>query len=154
MHGKGSDRAVPDCAVQAQHIVLSTTVDTLDIVYPLPFLVVFSVKSLHTFCCSIYLSCCFQDSISVPLLLFSINIQYTIRTPLLLPPCWPSGKASTSRVEDPRLDSRLHQDFFQGQVIPVTSKLALQWLPCKAPGVIWSALGLVGLVSVYCDWVR
>ena len=36
----------------------------------------------------------------------------------------------------------------------VTEKLALQWLPCQAPGVIGSALGLVGPVSVYCDWVR
>ena len=35
----------------------------------------------------------------------------------------------------------------------MTSKLALQWLPCQAPGVIGSALGLVGPVSVYCDWV-
>ena len=43
---------------------------------------------------------------------------------------------------------------FQGQVIPVTQKLALQCLPCQAPGVIGSALGLVGPVSVYCDWVR
>ena len=37
---------------------------------------------------------------------------------------------------------------------PATYKLALQWLPCKAPGVIGSALELVGPVSVYCDWVR
>ena len=36
----------------------------------------------------------------------------------------------------------------------MTSKLALQWLPCQAPGVIGSALGLVRPVSVYCDWVR
>ena len=27
-------------------------------------------------------------------------------------------------------------------------------LTCQAPGVIGSALGLVGPVSVYCDWVR
>ena len=32
----------------------------------------------------------------------------------------------------------------------MTQKLALQWLPCQAPGVIGSALGLVGPVSVYC----
>ena len=44
--------------------------------------------------------------------------------------------------------------FFQGRVIPVTSKLELQWLPCQAPGVIGLVLGLVGPVSVYCDWVR
>ena len=43
---------------------------------------------------------------------------------------------------------------FHGRAIPVTSKLALQWLPCQAPGVIGSALGLAGPVSVYCDWVR
>ena len=36
----------------------------------------------------------------------------------------------------------------------VTEKLALQWLPCQAPGVTGSALGPVGPVSVYCDWVR
>ena len=36
----------------------------------------------------------------------------------------------------------------------MTSKLALQWLPCQAPGVMGSVLGLVGPVSVYFDWVR
>ena len=30
-------------------------------------------------------------------------------------------------------------------------KLALQWLPCQAPGVIGSVLGLVGPVSVHCE---
>ena len=45
---------------------------------------------------------------------------------------------------------------FPGWVIPETKKLAFQWIPCQAPGVILigSALGLVGLVSVFCDWVR
>ena len=62
-------------------------------------------------------------------------------------------KASASRAEDPGFESRL-QGFFRGRVIPVTSKLTLQWLPCQAPGVIGSALGLVGPVSVYCGWVR
>ena len=33
-------------------------------------------------------------------------------------------------------------------------KVSLQWLLCQAPGVIGSVLGLVGPVSVYCDWVR
>ena len=41
---------------------------------------------------------------------------------------------------------------FPGQVIPVTWKLALQWLPSKTSGITESLLGLVGLVSVY--WVR
>ena len=44
--------------------------------------------------------------------------------------------------------------FFPDGVIPVTQKLALQRLPCQTPGVIGSALGLAGQVSVYCDWVR
>ena len=43
---------------------------------------------------------------------------------------------------------------FPGPVLPVTSILVLQWLPCQAPGAIGLALGLIGLVSVYCDWVR
>ena len=33
---------------------------------------------------------------------------------------------------------------FPGGVVPVTYKLTHQWLPCQAPGVIGSALGLVG----------
>ena len=41
-----------------------------------------------------------------------------------------------------------------GRVIQVTRKLILQQLPCQAPGVTRSALGLVGPVSVYRDWVR
>ena len=43
---------------------------------------------------------------------------------------------------------------YPGRVIPVTSKLAFQWLPCQASGVIGSTLGLVGTVAAYCDWVR
>ena len=33
-------------------------------------------------------------------------------------------------------------------------KLVLQWIPYQAPDVIGSALGMVGPMSVYCDWVR
>ena len=33
---------------------------------------------------------------------------------------------------------------FPGRVIPVTYELALQWLASQAPGVVGSALGLVG----------
>ena len=62
-------------------------------------------------------------------------------------------RASASRAEDPGFESHLRLDF-PGQVIPMTQKLTLQWLPCQEPGVIGSALGLVGLLSVYCDWVR
>ena len=62
-------------------------------------------------------------------------------------------KASVSGAEDPVFESRLRRDFFRGQVIPMIEKLALQWLLCQAPGIIGSAPGLVGPVSVYCDWV-
>ena len=55
-------------------------------------------------------------------------------------------KESASRAEDPGLESRLRRPS-----LPVISKLALQWLPCQAPGIIGSALELVGPVSVYCD---
>ena len=50
-------------------------------------------------------------------------------------------KASASRAEDPGFESRLRREFFLGRVIPVTSKLALQWLPCQAPGVIGVSTG-------------
>ena len=63
-------------------------------------------------------------------------------------------KASTSRAEDPEFKSRQRWVIFRDRVIPVTSKLALQWLPCQVPGVTGSVLGLVGPVSVYWDWVR
>ena len=67
-----------------------------------------------------------------------------------------SSVGSGVRLESGRSRVRipLASGFFRGRVIPVTSKLALQWLPCQAPGVTGSALGLVGPVSVYCDWVR
>ena len=38
--------------------------------------------------------------------------------------------------------------------MPLTYKLALQYLPYQKPGVIGSELVLVGVVSVYRDWVR
>ena len=62
-------------------------------------------------------------------------------------------KVSASRVEDPGFESRLRRDFF-GSSHNGDLKLAFQWLPCQAPDVIGSVLGLVGPVSVYCDWVR
>ena len=63
-------------------------------------------------------------------------------------------KASASKAVDPGFDSRLSRDLFPGGVTPVIQKLVLQWLPCQVPGVPGSVLGLVGPVSVYCDWVR
>ena len=67
---------------------------------------------------------------------------------------WIHWHMTDSVAEDPGFESRLRRDFFRARVIPVTSKLALLWLHCQAPGVIGSALRLVDLVSVYCDWVR
>ena len=63
-------------------------------------------------------------------------------------------KASTLRTEDPVFESRLQLDLFPGWSHTVIYKLALQWLPCQAPGVTESALGLVVPASVYCDWMR
>ena len=62
-------------------------------------------------------------------------------------------KASASGAEDPGFESRLRRDF-SGSTNTSDLKLALQWLPCQAPGIIGSALGLVCPVSVYYDWVR
>ena len=63
-------------------------------------------------------------------------------------------KASASGAEDPRFESRLRRIFPGSSHIPVTLKIGTQWLPCRATGVKGSVLGLVGPVSVYCDWVR
>ena len=48
-----------------------------------------------------------------------------------------------------RFDSRFRSGDFPNRVMPVTYKSALHWLPCQAPGVIGSALELVGSMSVY-----
>ena len=39
-------------------------------------------------------------------------------------------------------------------VITETYKLVLQLLPCQVPCAIVPAMGLVGPVSVYFEWVR
>ena len=69
------------------------------------------------------------------------------------PPRWPSGQGIRLESGRSRVGIPLEPGFFRGPVLPVISKLALQWLSCQAPGM-GSALGLVGPVSVYCDWVR
>ena len=66
-------------------------------------------------------------------------------------------KTYASRAADLGVDSRLHRVFFfffPGSSHTSDFELALQWLPCQASGVIGSALGLVGPVSVYRDWLR
>ena len=40
------------------------------------------------------------------------------------------------------------------RVTPADETLILEWLPCRAPGIIGSVVGSVGLASVYCDRVR
>ena len=63
-------------------------------------------------------------------------------------------KLSASRAADLDLIPAFALDLFLGQVTPVTSKLALRWLPCQVPDVTGLVLVLVGLVSVYSDLVR
>ena len=66
-------------------------------------------------------------------------------------------KASASRVADLGFDSRLSRDFSGSNHTSdfffffFWSKMALQWLPCQAPGGLGSALVLVGPMSVYCE---
>ena len=58
-------------------------------------------------CVCVCVHVCLSVCLSVSLPLCSLH-------PLLLPrpPCWPSGKASASRAEDPGFESRLRQDLF------------------------------------------
>ena len=51
----------------------------------------------------------------------------------------------------PGFESRLRRDFFSGLSHTSDFKIGTPRLPCQAPGIIGSALGLVGPVSVFCD---
>ena len=62
-------------------------------------------------------------------------------------------RASASGAEDPEFNSRLCHGDFSGSS-HTSDRLALQWLPYQVPSIIGSVLGLVGTVSVFCDWVR
>ena len=86
-----------------------------------------------------------------------LNTGRTVSTVFTLPDRFVGlvVKASASRAEDPRVRIPLAPGIFLGSShISDLKILALQWLPCQAPGVTGPALGLVGPVSVYCDWVR
>ena len=61
--------------------------------------------------------------------------------------------ASASRAADLEFGSRLRRNC-SGSSHASDLKIGTQWLPCQAFGVIGSALGLISLVSVYCDWMR
>ena len=104
---------------------------------------------VETVCLSLSLSTlgsCLAVTLSLLLFLFLVLSPHRLVGLVVKGVRLESGR---SRVRIP-----LAPGFFRGRVIPVTKKLALQWLPCQAPGVLGSVLGLVGLVSVYCDWVR
>ena len=60
-------------------------------------------------------------------------------------------KASAPRAEDPRFESRLRRDFSGSSH---TRDLKIGTPVATLAGVIGSELGLVGPLSVYCDWVR
>ena len=60
-------------------------------------------------------------------------------------------KASALTAEDPGIESHQWQDFSESNH---TSDLKIATPVATLPGVIGSGLGLVSLVSVYCDWVR
>ena len=61
-------------------------------------------------------------------------------------------KASASRAADPGFDSGLRHGDFSGS--SHTSDFLIGIPVATLPGVIGSALGLDGPLSVYCDWVR
>ena len=93
-----------------------------------------------------------QYSIAIPRIR-SYAVHYYISTPAL---CQTASLAYWLRPRQRKIPGSNPDcdGIFPGRVIPLTSKLALQWLPCQAPGVIGSALRLAGPASVYCDWVR
>ena len=61
-------------------------------------------------------------------------------------------KASDSRAEDPGFESHLSRDF-SGSSHTSDLKIGTPVAKLPGPGITGSALGLVGPVSLYCDWV-
>ena len=61
-------------------------------------------------------------------------------------------KASASGAEDPGLESLLRREFFRVESYQLKTGTPVA-IPFQAPDIIGSVLGLVGPVSVYCDWV-
>ena len=92
-------------------------------------------------------------SMSWPSAVYASNRPMTA-SPLLHRLVGPVVKASAPRAADLGSIPALLADLFPGPVTPVGYTGVLRWLPCQASGVIGSAMGLVGPVSVYRDWVR
>ena len=69
-------------------------------------------------------------------------------------PRWLSGQGVHLKSGRSRLRIPIAPEILSGSSHTSDFKLPLHWLPCQALGIIGSALGLVGPVSVYCDWVR
>ena len=63
----------------------------------------------------------------------------------------PVVKASASGAEDPGFESHLRRAFSRSSH---TRDLKIGTPVTTLPGIVGSALGLVGPVSVYCDWAR
>ena len=69
------------------------------------------------------------------------------------PPRWPSGQG-VSRVDDPGFEPRLHRAFSRVESYQWLKNCNSSGYPARRLALIGSVLGLVGPVSVYCDWVR
>ena len=63
-------------------------------------------------------------------------------------------KLSVSRVEDAEFDSRLRSGDFSGLSYTSDLLIGIPVATWQVSGVEGSALGLVGPMLVYCDWVR
>ena len=120
--------------------------------YTHPTLRLLSVCSLTCLVPPLSVSC---SSLSCPLSCLS---PYSLLSPVFLSYLSTASMAEwlrrPPRERKTRGSNPACDGIFPGRVILVTSKLALQRLPCQAPGIIGSVLGLAGPVSVYCDWLR
>ena len=63
-------------------------------------------------------------------------------------------KASDWRVEDPGFESHLRRDFSRSSHTSDLKNWLSSGYPARRLALEGSALGLVGPVSVYCNWVK
>ena len=69
-------------------------------------------------------------------------------------PHGPRGQGVCLESGSPGFDSRFQYGSFLGQVLSDDLKIDTPVATLPAPGITGSALGLVGQVSVYCEWLR